>query len=384
VGLFAALSLSERGLSVQIIDKEWRGSTHSYALALHPQTLRLLDEYGAANDLLQEGHRVERIALYGERERIATLDFSALGGAFPFVLVTPQSALERALEAKLKERKIKVFWNHQALGLEQDGKGVTARVGRMEKYSAGYPVAHTEWAIAKEFEVRSRFLVGADGCHSFARRSVEGEFEEHGAVETFVVFEFPAHMDSLHEARMVFHDGTTNVVWPLGDERGRWSFQVDRDSSKPPELVNLRELISARAPWFQPQIEKIHWSTTVLFEKRLVDRFGRRRIWLAGDAAHMTGPVGAQSMNIGLREAHDLAERFSAIHKGGGSLELLESYQNERKTEWEKLLGIEASLKTTSDAPDWIGKHPARILPCIPASGEDLQQLLKQIGLRLA
>jgi 2-polyprenyl-6-methoxyphenol hydroxylase-like FAD-dependent oxidoreductase len=183
---------------------------------------------------------------------------------------------------------------------------------------------------------------------------------------------------------MVFHNGTTNVAWPLGVERGRWGFQVDRDSSTPPKLTSLRELISARAPWFQPQVEKIHWSTTVLFEKRLVDRFGRRRIWLAGDAAHMTGPVGAQSMNIGLREAHDLAERFSAIHKGGGSLEMLESYQNERKAEWEKLLGIEASLKTSSDTPDWIGKHPARILPCIPASGEDLQQLLKQIGLRLA
>ena len=89
-------------------------------------------------------------------------------------------------------------------------------------------------------------------------------------------------------------------------------------------------------------------------------------------------------MNIGLGEAHDLAERFSAIDKGGGSLEMLESYQNERRAEWEKLLGIEASLKISSDAPDWIGKHPGRVLPCIPASGEDLQQLLKQIGLRLA
>ncbi len=382
VGLFTALSLAERGLSVQIIDKEWRGSTHSYALALHPHTLRLLDEYGAANDLLQEGHRVERMAIYGERERVATLDFSALGGAFPFVLVTPQSALERALEAKLKEKKVKVFWNHQALGIEQEGEEVITRVGRMEKYSAGYPVAHTEWAIAKEFEVRSTFLVGADGCDSFTRRSVAGEFGGHGAAETFVVFEFPAHIDFLHEARMVFHNGTTNVAWPLGDERGRWGFQVDQEPSTPPKLASLRELISDRAPWFRPQIEKIHWSTTVLFEKRLVDRFGRQRIWLAGDAAHTTGPVGAQSMNVGLREAHDLAERFSAIHKGGGSLEMLESYQNERKAEWERLLGIEASLETTADAPDWIG-NPARVLPCIPASGDDLQQLLKQIGLRL-
>ena len=52
VGLFAALSLAERGIDVQIIDKEWRGSSHSYALALHPEALRLLDALGAAKELI--------------------------------------------------------------------------------------------------------------------------------------------------------------------------------------------------------------------------------------------------------------------------------------------------------------------------------------------
>ena len=50
VGLFTALSLAERGIDVQIIDKEWRGSSRSYALALHPEALRLLDAVGAGTE----------------------------------------------------------------------------------------------------------------------------------------------------------------------------------------------------------------------------------------------------------------------------------------------------------------------------------------------
>ena len=41
-GLLAALSLAEAGLSVELVDEEWRPAGHSYALALHPSSLGLL------------------------------------------------------------------------------------------------------------------------------------------------------------------------------------------------------------------------------------------------------------------------------------------------------------------------------------------------------
>ena len=115
VGMFAALSLVERGLDVQVVDKDWRGTTHSYALALHPQSLRLLDEHGAAGELLERGYKVERLAIYKDDERVGELDFTKLGGTFPFLLVAPQSVLEHSLEKCLEQHKVKVLWNHQAL-----------------------------------------------------------------------------------------------------------------------------------------------------------------------------------------------------------------------------------------------------------------------------
>jgi 2-polyprenyl-6-methoxyphenol hydroxylase-like FAD-dependent oxidoreductase len=384
VGMFAALNLVERGLDVQIVDKDWRGSAHSYALALHPDSLRLLAGCGAAAALLEQAYKVEQIAVYRGDERVGALDFTSLGGSYPFLLIAPQSALEHALEQQLKERKVPVLWNHQALTVRQDGKGVAAKIGRMEKYSTGYPVARTEWMIAKEYETRAAFLVGADGYHSFVRKNLPVEYEHVGPAEAFSVYEFPSPIEFPHEGRVVFHDESTNVLWPLGRERLRWSFQVDEKQPAAPTPQALRELIRARAPWYRTQAGEITWHTTALFERRLVDRFGQERVWLAGDAAHTTGPVGGQSMNVGLREAHDLAERFSSILKSGGSFDLLAGYQSERRAEWSRLLGLGEAMQATSAAPGWARELAARILPCVPAAGEDLRTLLEQIGLTFA
>ncbi|MBK7976622.1 MAG: FAD-dependent monooxygenase [Deltaproteobacteria bacterium] len=100
VGLTAALALARRGgLAVEVIDEADVRAGLSYALALHPATLRLLDELGVAGELLEHGLAVDRIAFYDRSERRLELAVSALGGAFPFVLVLPQSRLEEVLIA---------------------------------------------------------------------------------------------------------------------------------------------------------------------------------------------------------------------------------------------------------------------------------------------
>lgn len=381
IGLFAALCLAERGRSVQVIDKEWHGASHSYALALHPGTLRLLQEHDVAEELLAEGHRVDRVAFYEGDRRAGVLDVAALGGPYPFVLVVPQSALEKAFENRLKQHKVKVFWNHQCLAMSQIEGGVNARVARMEKYSMGYPIAHTEWMVAREYDVQSRFLIGADGYHSSVRKNLGARYEHRGEAEAFSVYEFPSKIGFQHEVRVVFHEDRLNVIWPLNPQRGRWSFQVDKDRPAPPTIDGLAEMIRTRAPWFDTRVEELHWTATVVFERRLVDRFGRDRVWLAGDAAHITGPVGVQSMNVGIREAHDLAERFAAVLDNGAPLETLEALESERQTEWNGLLGGAGAPRVTDRAPDWVRSHAERIVPCVPCSGPDLAKVLEQIGL---
>lgn len=383
VGLFTALSLAERGIDVQIIDKEWRGSSHSYALALHPEALRLLDALGVAKELVDQGRRVTSLGFYIGDDRVGALDLTGQDEVFPYLLVAPQSALEQSLEAHLKKRGVQIHWNHQTLSLKPGDDGVETKVALMEKYTTGYPVTHTEWGIAKVIDVAADFVVGADGYHSIVRKGIGSRYEHLGPAETFTVFEFPCAKDPGTEAKAVFHEDSNNVLWPLDARRCRWSFQIDPDAPPEPTLKTLNELVRTRAPWYGERIEEIYWNTLVMFERRLADPFGLGRVLLAGDSGHITGPVGAQSMNVGIREARDLTERISGIVTEGKSPDLLKSYALERTAEWKKLLDPGDSLRARRGAPDWARDNAERILPCVPASGAALEQLLGQVGLEL-
>ena len=78
-------------------------------------------------------------------------------------------------------------------------------------------------------------------------------------------------------------------------------------------FLPLRRYLAERAPWFQSEIKDILWIAQVQFERQLVLRYGEGRCWLAGDAAHQASPAGMHSMNLGLREAADLAGK-AQIH----------------------------------------------------------------------
>ena len=226
------------------------------------------------------------------------------------------------------------------------------------------------------------------------------DFAEVGPPLHFAVFEFKTNADLNNEMRVVLAEDTTNAVWPLPDGYCRWSLQledyaapkatrvkdriaVQLGTSQYPVLDegNLRKLLAERAPWFDGEIQEINWRLVVRFERRLADSFGAGRVWLAGDAGHTTGPVGMQSMNVGLREAHDLAAIVAGILRDGDSLDRLQTYDQERLTEWRQLLGVDGGFKADEQADPWIRQRSDRLPMCIPASGAELARLAQQLGL---
>jgi 2-polyprenyl-6-methoxyphenol hydroxylase-like FAD-dependent oxidoreductase len=148
--------------------------------------------------------------------------------------------------------------------------------------------------------------------------------------------------------------------------------------------VTLRQMIGARAPWFAKEFGPVHWTTSVTFQPGYTRHFGQGRVWLVGDAAHSTSPLGVQSMNIGFREAHGLVRRLSRILHHEGPDKLLEYYDDDRAREWRMMLGIKDRLAIRESAPAWARKFGFRLLRSLPASGNDLNRLLDQVGLRLS
>ena len=337
-------------------------------------TLTLLNQSGLAADVLRLGHRIDTIAFYEGALRRAELKLSGLPVEFPYVVVLRQSSLENLLQQRLEQIKhVEVGWNCRLSELRSEAGAVIATIDKYIQTAKGYIVPEWDWEVDKTFHTRADFIVGADGYNSHVRQCLDIEPERVGEPELFVVYEFESDAGCGHEMRIVLGDTTTSVMWPLSDNRGRWGFQiapadpagyfpekerhsfiVEEAPSEADSRHRLTKLITERAPWFEGNVKELGWSTDVQFERRLAREFGRNRCWLAGDAAHQTGPVGMQSMNIGLREGAELAMRLRKILREGASVDLLRAYSSDYRAEWRHLLGLNGSPASTDQANPWI------------------------------
>ena len=411
VGLIAALTLARRDVQVQIVDTGVWPCQHSYALALHPETLELLDSLGLKDEILAAAYPVRTVALYDGTGRRGEVRLAGDGMA-----VTRQDALEEILERKLDEAGVKIQWRHEVARLTQSDGKAQVRINKFEKEARGYIVAHTEWVVAKSTDLEVPFVIGADGYSSTVRRAADIEFPEVGPAQYFAVFEFETDADLAHETRMVLGEQGASVLWPLPGGRCRWSFQLKDYSDKAAEELkdrlrdaglgffptdrakdrvfqssgdtlpvldeeNLRSFLIERAPWFQGSIGRTAWKTVVRFERRLASSFGKGRLWLAGDSAHLTGPVGIQSMNTGLAEGHDLAETLARILKGESGEADLQAYNRRWMAEWKRLHGLSGGLKATPGADPWFAAHSGDLLASLPAHGPALDQVAGQLQL---
>jgi 3-(3-hydroxy-phenyl)propionate hydroxylase len=75
------------------------------------------------------------------------------------------------------------------------------------------------------------------------------------------------------------------------------------------------------------------------FHARVADRWSKSRIFLAGDAAHVSPPFAGQGMNSGIRDANNIAWKLAAVITNQLGPKLLETYEQERrKHAWEMIL----------------------------------------------
>jgi 2-polyprenyl-6-methoxyphenol hydroxylase-like FAD-dependent oxidoreductase len=374
VGLFATLCAARRGLDVLLLDQSWQGFGRGYATILHPRSLQLLRDEGIGDELVRAGRLIHEIVVHVDKQQVARLALESPA------LAVAQSTLEEALLHALQGLGVRPHSPYQATTIEQDDTGVNVRVMRRELVRLGSPALYSDWEPVESSTLRTRFVIGADGYDSRVRSALGIEAVTVGSTETFAIFEFPS-TSALGDMHLCFEAELTSAMVPLPNGRVRWSFQTDSGLDRVPDLERLRGLLAERAPWYLDGSGTIDWGTMMHFERRLARTFGDRRVWLAGDAAHVTNPFGGQSMNGGLFEAHDLASRIAACSASRCAVDDLEHYGRGRRREWHKLLGVNVTFDLLPNAAPWLPPLARRILPALPASGRDLDLRLKELGL---
>ncbi len=367
VGLLAALCLARRDIDVVVADQQGPAEAKSFAVVLHPRTVALLGDLEITAPLLWQGQSLKRVAIYTEGQRRALLEVPVSSALAEGGLTLPQNVLRSALEDALRARGVEVKYQHRLSLLESDTGEVRGTFS-----TANSSAQHV---------VKAEFVIGADGHDSSVRSMLGIPLLARHAAETYAFFDVPRSATAGRDVELVF-DHACSGVFPLRGDASRYTFELK--DAPPPRLdaSALRTLLRARMPWHAIDIQNVEWAGVRKFQRASVDRFGVGRVWLAGDAAHTANPLGSQSLNVGMREARDLANRLAECPHGAQVERLQTGYDVQRNLEWRRLMALDPP-SLGGQVPVWARPHVQRLLTCLPASGDDLDEMLAKVGVTL-
>jgi 2-polyprenyl-6-methoxyphenol hydroxylase-like FAD-dependent oxidoreductase len=332
-GLTLALQAAAHGASVRIIDRRPSAFRPSRALILHARTLEVLRPLGVTPALLARADIAPSVDMrLGRRViRVRLADLALPDTAFPHLSLIRQADVERVLTEALTGRGIEV-------------ERGTELVSVLDTVQAARTVLRSPAGVAV---AAADFVGGCDGPDSTVRAQAGvGWRGRPYATEIVLADAELAGELRADAAQAVVGRGGLVFVFPLG-ELATWRLLATRPARDPlpfgqpgppvpvPELQAMLDQAGLAA-----QIAGLAWSARVRVQHRVAGRFGRGRLYLAGDAAHAYSPATGQGMNAAIQDAANLGWKLALAaaprHRG----ELLDSYDRERRPVARQVLAL--------------------------------------------
>jgi 2-polyprenyl-6-methoxyphenol hydroxylase-like FAD-dependent oxidoreductase len=342
VGLFLANECARRGMTFRIVEMKSSQSEHSKALAVFPRTLEIFDMAGVVDGFLEKANRVNWVSMITHDRSLGRLHFEAKETPYPFVAMVPQDVTERLLAEELTKRDGAVEYDTKFVAAEQRDKDVLVTIERGGETS----------------KVTAAYVVGCDGAHSAVRHALNLTFEGAAYSGFFLLADIETN-ESLpaDEMQLCPSELGAVAVFPMSAQRRRIVATIDEQEGDAPSLELVRKVIAERAPKGL-EARSLHWSSYFRIHHRQVRSLRDRRIFIAGDAAHIHSPFGGQGMNTGLHDVWNLVWKLDLALRARGSDELLDSYSAER------LPVIKQVIRTTDFMTRFLGS-PNRVVQAV-------------------
>ena len=325
VGASLALALCAARLRVALIEahaprrlkKEAGWDSRIYALS--PGSAAFLERLGVWPRLdAARVQRIEDMRVFGD-DAASELDFSAYeSGLRELAFILENRELQRALWEALRDEP----------GIECIAPAACAALAITSQA--------VELTLADGRTVRARLIVGADGADSWVRTQARIETVMHSYHQRAVVANFSTAKSHRDTACQWFRRDGVLALLPLPGERVSMVWSTTEEHAAHLLALKPETLAAAVAAASHEALGELKTITkAAAFPLRLerARQFVAPRIALAGDAAHSVHPLAGQGVNLGLRDARELAQVLAqrGPQKDCGDFYLLRRYERARR-----------------------------------------------------
>lgn len=228
------------------------------------------------------------------------------------------------------------------------------------------------------FEVSCDYLVGCDGAASFVRGQLGLKLEGTSFDERWLILDLEENENTTKHTE-VFCDRLRPCITLPGPERTRrFEFKLLDGEREEDMLATSMVGRLLRDHGADPRAH-LRRKVVYRFHARVAPHWRDGRVFLAGDAAHLTPPFAGQGMNSGIRDAQNLAWKLAAVLAGQFAPGLLDTYEQERRHHiWLMIrlalrMGRVMSPRGRLDA--WLTQSAFRVLGLWPPARDYVAQM---------
>ncbi|MFF5185778.1 bifunctional 3-(3-hydroxy-phenyl)propionate/3-hydroxycinnamic acid hydroxylase [Streptomyces sp. NPDC000345] len=327
-GLTAATLLARHGVPALVLERHRAPYPLPRAVHLDDEVHRILQAVGIheAFGAITRPARGMRL-LDGSHRVLAEFRRDNPCGryGFPEANMFDQPALEQLMRDNLTEHPLVTL---------RGGMEVTALTPSPDSCGAPVPVTVRDVDTGVTRTLLADAVLGCDGAGSLVRAAIGSRMQDLAAPQQWLVVDIRCRLplpawDGVHQ---ICDPRRAATYMRVGEDRYRWEFRL-RTGERPEELTDRERLLALIAPW-TPGIpeDELHVLRTAsyTFRAQVADRWRQGRVFLLGDAAHLTPPFIGQGMGAGMRDAHNLAWKLARVLTGRAGETLLDTYQAER------------------------------------------------------
>ena len=350
-GLVLGVELARRGIAFRLIEQRTEPLQASRGKGNQPRTLEIYEDIGALPGFLEvSGPYPPLCMLKGDTvigERPFNVQIEPTSDIpYPNMMMAPQWRTDAVLRATLRAHGGEVEDGVELRGFAQDAGGITATLLKAGQTSS----------------VRAKYLVGADGGRSLVR--------------TALGIDFPGQ--AMAARRILFGDICVETLardkwWIWQSEHGpvglcplphvdAFQLMIPLADSEEPKISEAAviALFQSRTGRTDLRMRNATWVSLYTPSLRLADVYRKERVLIAGDAAHVHPPTGAQGLNTSIQDAYNLGWKLARVLRSGATNKLLATYETERRPVAAQMLDIAAGL-TRSEGMQTRGRQTQQL-----------------------